>query len=193
MFDKNDPEIKKYVEEILHEERTRFVERIVEKYAWAPFLGPSYADIERWTGLSEEEIRAIADKRLWKCRYKRRYEEAVLAVRAGMFQRLLEMDYDKDDLGNLAKTYSVDPADLETWRENPLKYAVLELVKQGVREDDIMRELKLTEDQYQALYPTQEELSVYESILKAEEPSEEDAEEAYQDHLRRCREAGIDI
>lgn len=77
----------------------------------------------------------------------------------------------------------IDLSGLTAWRENPDKYAVLELVSQGVETKKIMETLKLTEDELDVLYPTDEELDAYHPIFEEKGPSEEQLEEAYQKRL----------
>ena len=69
----------------------------------------------------------------------------------------------------------VDQSGLKAWRKNPDKYAVLELVSQGVETKDIIKTLKFTED----------ELDAYHPIFREEGPSEKEMEEAYQKMLMR--------
>lgn len=80
---------------------------------------------------------------------------------------------------------SVALSGLKTWRKNPERYAVLELVSQGVQTKDIMKKLKFTEDELHALYPTDEELKAYHPIFEEEGPSEKEMEEAYQKMLAK--------
>ena len=77
----------------------------------------------------------------------------------------------------------IDPkdSDLTTWRENPVKCAVMELVSQGIGDTDIMDELKLTRDQFKKLYPTWKEQVAYHSIFSCELPDDEELEAAYQE------------
>ena len=79
----------------------------------------------------------------------------------------------------------VEQSGLKAWRKNPDKYAVLELVSQGVETKDIIKTLKFTEDELDALYPTDEELDAYHPIFREEGPSEKEMEEAYQKMLMR--------
>lgn len=79
----------------------------------------------------------------------------------------------------------VDPSGLKAWENNPDKYAVLELVSHGVETKDIIKTLKFTEDELDALYPADEELDAYHPIFREEGPSEKEMEEAYQKMLMR--------
>ena len=93
-------------------------------------------------------------------------------------------DRNIDDIETIAKDCGIiDPkdSDLTTWRENPVKCAVMELVSQGIGDTDIMDELKLTSDQFTKLYPTWKEQVAYHSIFSCELPDDEELEAAYQE------------
>lgn len=87
---------------------------------------------------------------------------------------------DEAVIEDVAKDWGFDPKDLTRWKENPVKYAVMELVSQGIGDTDIMDELKLTRDQFKKLYPTWEEQVAYHSIFSCELPDDEKLEAAYQ-------------
>ena len=62
MIDKNDPEIQAYLKEELQKQKEQITERILWRNAKSLLGGPTYADMEYYTGLSRAEIEEIADK-----------------------------------------------------------------------------------------------------------------------------------
>ena len=147
-----------------------------------------YENVEYYVGLSRETIDKIADKCRWKRNYQDGYKEGALLVDVRYVWHTLkkqEQDTSLEHMGNGL----VDPSGLKAWRKNPDKYAVLELVSHGVGTEDIVKTCKLTEDELQVLYPTDEELKAYHPIYKEEGPSEKETEEAYQKMLARSENA----
>ena len=78
MIDKNDPEIQAYLKEELQKQKEQIAERILWRNAKALIGGPTYADMEYYTGLSRAEIEEIADKCQWKLTIKEGYAEGSL-------------------------------------------------------------------------------------------------------------------
>lgn len=185
MIDKTDPEIQKYVQEELQKQKEQIAERMIWRNINVPYFGQTYYEnVAYYIGLSREIIDKIADKCRWKRNYHDGYKEGALLVNVRYVWHMLkkqEQDTSLEHMGNGL----VDPSGLKAWRKNPDKYAVLELVSQGVETKDIVKTLKLTEDELQALYPTDEELKAYHPIFKEEGPSEKEMEEAYQKMLMR--------
>lgn len=193
MIDVNNPEIQKYVEEALQKQREEIAERILWRNAGAPYLGPSMAEIEYYTGLSLEQLVKIEEKCKWKLQYREGYRQGQLLAGVSIWRNFLDKvnegnfsDRNIDDsfIETRAKDFGIiDPkdSDLTTWRENPVKCAVMELVSQGIGDADIMDELKLTSDQFKKLYPTWKEQIAYHSIFSYELPDEEELEAAYQE------------
>lgn len=195
MIDVNNPEIQKYVEEALQKQREEIAERILWRNAGAPYLGPSMEEIEYYTGLSLDQLAMIEEKCKWKLQYSEGYREGRLLADVSLWRNFLDnlnnlndrdfSDRNIDDLfiETIAKDCGIiDPknSDLTTWRENPVKCAVMELVSQGIGDTDIMDELKLTRDQFKKLYPTWKEQVAYHSIFSCELPDDEKLEAAYQ-------------
>ena len=195
MIDVNNPEIQKYVEEALQKQREEIAERILWRNAGAPYLWPSMAEIEYYTGLSREQLVKIEVKCKWKLQYREGYREGQLLAGVRIWRNFLDnlnnlndrdfSDRNIDDsfIETIAKDCGIiDPkdSDLTTWRENPVKCAVMELVSQGIGDTDIMDELKLTRDQLKKLYPTWKEQVAYHSIFSCELPDDEELEAAYQ-------------
>lgn len=202
MIDVNNPEIQKYVEEALQKQRKEIAERILWRNAGAPYLGPSMEEIEYYTGLSREQLVKIEVKCKWKLQYREGYREGQLLVGVSIWRNFLDnlnnlndrdfSDRNIDDsfIETIAKDCGIiDPkdSDLTTWRENPVKCAVMELVSQGIGDTDIMDELKLTRDQFKKLYPTWKEQIAYHSIFSCELLDEEELEAAYQKKHQRMR------
>ena len=192
MIDVNNPEIHKYVEEALQKQREEIAERILWRNAGAPYLGPSIEEIEYYTGLSLDQLAKIEKKCKWKLQYREGYREGRLLAGVRIWRNFLDKlndggfsDRNIDDIETIAKDCGIiiDPkdSDLTTWRENPVKCAVMELVSQGIGDTDIMDELKLTSDQFTKLYPTWKEQVAYHSIFSCELPDDEELEAAYQE------------
>lgn len=193
MIDVNNPEIQKYVEEALQKQREEIAERILWRNAGAPYLGPSMEEIEYYTGLSREQLAKIEVKCKWKLQYREGYREGRLLAGVSIWRNFLDklnegnfsdLNIDDSFIETIAKDFGIiDPkdSDLTTWRENPVKCAVMELVSQGIGDADIMDELKLTRDQFNNLYPTWKEQIAYHSIFSYELPDEEELEAAYQE------------
>ena len=193
MIDVNNPEIQKYVEEALQKQREEIAERILWRNAGAPYIGPSMEEIEYYTGLSLEQLVKIEEKCKWKLQYREGYRQGQLLAGVSIWRNFLDKvnegnfsDRNIDDsfIETIAKDFGIiDPkdSDLTTWRENPVKCAVMELVSQGIGDADIMDELKLTRDQFNNLYPTWKEKIEYHSIFSYELPDEEELEAAYQE------------
>ena len=193
MIDVNNPEIQKYVEEALQKQREELAERILWRNAGAPYMEPSMAEIEYYTGLSLEQLVKIEEKCKWKLQYREGYRQGQLLAGVSIWRNFLDKvnegnfsDRNIDDsfIETIAKDFGIiDPkdSDLTTWRENPVKCAVMELVSQGIGDADIMDELKLTRDQFNNLYPTWKEQVAYHSIFSFELLDEEELEAAYQE------------
>ncbi len=187
MIDKTDPEIQKYVEEELQKQKEQIAERMIWRNINVPYFGSTYYEnVAYYIGLSQETINKIADKCRWKRNYQDGYKEGALLVNVRYVWYMLKKQEQDASLEHMENGL-VDPSGLKAWRKNPDKYAVLELVSQGVETKDIVKTLNLTEDELQALYPTDEELKVYHPIFKEEGPSEKEMEEAYQKMLMRER------
>ncbi len=185
MIDKTDPEIQKYVQEELQKQKEQIAERMIWRNIDVPYFGSAYYEnVEYYIGLSREIIDKIADKCRWKRNYQDGYKEGALLVNVRYVWYMLKKQEQDTSLEHMENGL-VDPSGLKAWRKNPDKYAVLELVSQGVETKDIVKTLKLTEDELQALYPTDEELDAYHPIFKEEGPSEKEMEEAYQKMLMR--------
>ena len=192
MIDVNSPEIQKYVEEALQKQREEIAERILWRNADAPYLGPSMEEIEYYTGLSLDQLATIEEKCKWKLQYREGYREGWLLAGVSIWRNFLDklnngdfsdLNFNDSFIETMAKDRGIiDPkdSDLATWRENPVKCAVMELVSQGIGDTDIMDELKLTRDQFKKLYPTWKEQVAYHSIFSCELPDDEKLEAAYQ-------------
>ncbi len=190
MIDKTNPEIQKYVQEELQKQKEQIAERMIWRNIDVPYFGSTYYEnVEYYIGLSREAIDKIADKCRWKRNFQNGYREGALLVDVRYVWNMLKKQ-EQDTSSELMEdglVGLVDPSGLKAWRKNPDKYAVLELVSQGVETKDIVKTLKLTEDELQAFYPTDEELNAYHPIFKEEGPSEKEMEEAYQRMLMRER------
>lgn len=187
MIDKTDPEIQKYVEEELQKQKEQIAERMIWRNINVPYFGQTYYEnVAYYIGLSRETIDKIAYKCRWKRNYQDGYKEGALLVDVRYVWHVLKTQ-EQDASWEQVIDGLIDLSGLTVWRENPDKYAVLELVSQGMETKRIMETLKLTEDELHALYPTDEELDAYHPIFEEKGPSEEKLEETYQKRLLKVR------
>lgn len=63
---------------------------------------------------------------------------------------------------------SVETEALKDWREDPDRYAVMELACHKASQKDIVKKLNLTYDRLQELYPTDEEQEAYRPVFTEE-------------------------
>ena len=183
MIDKTDLEIQKYVQEELQKQKEQIAERMIWRNINVPYFGSAYYEnVVYYVGLSRETIDKIADKCRRKRNYQDGYKEGTLLVDVRYVWHVLKTQ-EQDASWEQVIDGLIDLSGSTAWRENPDKYAVLELVSQGVETKRIMEALKLTEDELHALYPTDEELDAYHPIFEEKGPSEEKLEEAYQKRL----------
>lgn len=190
MIDKTNPEIQKYLEEELQKQKEQIAERILWRKAHFPFYNSIREDVVYCTGLSREKVEQIANKCQWKLHYQEGWTEGALLSSAKLFRNFMKyeehmpdnMDKEKE-INDVTKTFTDEPSALE-WKNNPDKCAVIELVKHGIENRDIIDGLELTYDQLQELYPTDEELEAYHPIFNEKRKSDEELEEAYQKMIR---------
>ena len=89
-----------------------------------------------YTSLSRAEIEEIADKCQWKLRIKECYAEGNLI---GQVESLCNYLKNKDiDCEIISEGYGIDLSCVKEWAKDPDKYAVLELVSQGIDDDYII-------------------------------------------------------
>ena len=194
MIDKNDPEIQRYLEEELQKQKEQIAERILWEKVDFPFYDSVCEAVARYTGLSQEKTEEIAKKCSWKVDYINGCAAAKLMDTVKNFRDFLENVEKKEYVSNgidrktyikeVAKFYTVEPSSLDIWRKDPNKYAVMELSKHGICDTFIMVKLGITREQVEKLKPTYEELEAYHPAFKEKMPSEEEAEEKYQQALR---------
>lgn len=184
--------------EALERQKEQIAERILWEKVDVPFYDSVCEDVVRYTGLSQEKVEAIAEKCRWKVAYINRCAAAILMESVKECRDFLESVDEKEYLQNesdretyikdLAKIYTTDSSALLTWRKDPTKYAVIELSKHGICDTFIMVTLGITREQVEKLKPTYEELEAYQPIFEERRPSEEEAEEKYQQALRETKE-----
>lgn len=186
--------------EALERQKEQIAERILWEKVDYPFYDYVCEDVVRYTGLSQEKVKEIAEKCRWKVAYINGCAAAILMESVKECRDFLESVDEKEYLQNesdrenyikdLAKIYTTDSSALITWRKDPTKYAVIELSKHGICDTFIMVTLGITREQVEKLKPTYEELEAYQPIFEERRPSEEDAEEKYQQALKEIK--GID-
>ena len=178
MIDKNDPEIQVYLQEELQKQKEQIAERILWRNAKSLIGGPTYADMEYYTGLSRAEIEEIADKCQWKLRIKECYGEGNLI---GRVESLCNCLKNKDiDCEKISGGYGIDLSCVKEWAKDPKKHAVLELVSQGIDDDYIIESFNLTEEEFLNLVPSDQELWEYKPVFQRKELSDEELELRYQ-------------
>ena len=139
MIDKTDPEIQKYVQEELQKQKEQIAERMIWININVPYFRSTYYEnVAYYIGLSRETIDKIADKCRWKRNYHDGYKERALLVNVRYVRHMLKKQEQDTSLEHMEDGL-VDPSGLKVWRKNPDKYAVLELVSQGVETKDIMK------------------------------------------------------
>lgn len=184
--------------EALERQKEQIAERILWEKVDFPFYDSVCEDVVRYTGLSQEKVEEIAEKCRWKVAYINKCAAAILMESVKECRDFLESVDEKEYLQNesdretyikgLAKIYTTDSSALLTWRKDPTKNAVIELSKHGICDTFIMATLGITREQVEKLKPTYEELEAYQPIFEERRPSEEDAEENYQQALRETKE-----
>ena len=178
MIDRNDPEIRAYLKEELQKQKEQMAERILWRNAKSLIGGPTYADMEYYTGLSRAEIEEIADKCQWKLRIKECYAEGNLI---GQVESLCNYLKNKDiDCEIISEGYGIDLSCVKEWAKDPDKHAVLELVSQGIDDDYIIESFNLTEEEFLNLVPSDQELWEYKPVFQRKELSDEELEARYQ-------------
>lgn len=184
-IDKKDPEIKKYLAEELKKQKERIAERLIWRDVGKSYLvSESNKDIAYCTGLSEEEVEKLDKKCGWKLQYKDHYEKERLVAKTERFRQMLKNGASDDAIKAEFWDTSMDSGILKAWRKNPDKYAVMELVSRVPEKWNILEGLHIGEDEFEELYPTDEELNAYYPVFKKEEVSDEELEEAYQKTIR---------
>ena len=178
MIDKNDPEIQAYLKEELQKQKEQIAERILWRNAKALIGGPTYADMEYYTGFSRAEIEEIVDKCQWKLIMKEGYAEGSLI---GQVEGLCNYLKNKDiDCEKISGGYGIDLSCVKEWAKDPKKHAVLELVAHGIDDDYIMQSFNLTEEEFLNLVPSDQELREYKPLFQRKELSDEELEARYQ-------------
>lgn len=184
-IDKKDPEIKKYLAEELKKQKERIAERLIWRDVGKSYLvSESNKDIAYCTGLSEEEVEKLDKKCGWKLQYKDHYEKERLVAKTERFRQMLKNGASDDAIKAEFWDTSMDSGILKAWRKNPDKYAVMELVSRVPEKWNILEGLHIGEDEFEELYPTDEELNAYHPVFKKEEVTDEELEEAYQKMIR---------
>lgn len=185
MIDKANPEIQAYLQEELQRQTEQIAERILWRNANSVLCSPTYEELEYYTGLSRKKIEEIAGK----CRYKLMIKESCAE---GFLLGQVESFYDhlkeeNPDYEEISKTYGINLTTVEEWAQNPAKYAVLELVAQGIEDRFIRQSLHLTRDELTLLSPSNKELREYDPVFQKKEPSDEELEAKYQEMRQKVR------
>ena len=180
MFDKDSPEIKDYVNQKLQEQAEMIAEKILYNYR-----AYDLNKLVECTGISEEAVDRLVDKYNYKERFKYGYYHGVTLSRIQGFYHLLKHSADLS-FEQLVKVFQVNPRkiDKEAWESNPEKWAIAECKCHDTSKDDMIRILKLTEEEISKYAPTWEELDDYVPAFSGEYPTEERLEEAYQEYLQ---------
>ena len=184
MFDPNTPEVKNYVNQKLKEQEEQIAEKILDNV-----YPVSYVDVEKYTGLSRQDIERILDRRRFKTNYRHGYQIGTLLVRVGLLYKVIKNPDDGITLEQAIECSDVnrERLDLEAWKAEPEKLAIAELQIQGTSDYEIMKQLKLSEEEYRSYYPSSEEYNSYRCKQAFEEifPDEENVEWAYQEYLKK--------
>ena len=79
-----------------------------------------------------------------------------------------------------SRGYGIDLSCVKEWAKDPDKYAVLELVSQGIDDDYIIESFNLTEKEFLNFVPSDQELREYKPVFQRKELSDEELEARYQ-------------
>lgn len=188
MNNANLPEIQAYVNGKLNEQLEQITERIILRHIDS-FYKPDCADIEFYTGLSREKIEEIADKCRRKMLIQQAYSSGFLLREVKYFCEYLKDESSSNELA--AAEFHVSSECVEEWKRDPKRSAVRELVYHQVDEQDIMKSLHLTEDEFYQLMPGTNELVTYAPVFQLKEITDQELEEKYQKMMRMLK--GRDI
>ena len=184
MFDPNTPEVKNYVNQKLKEQAEQIAEKILDT-----FYPLCYGNVEECTGLSRQDIDRILDKSRFKADYRHGYQIGTLLIRVWLLYRAIKNPDDGITLEQAIEYGSVNQErlDLEAWKTEPEKWAIAELQLQGTPDYEIMKQLKLSEEEYRSYCPSLKEYDGYRCKQAFEEilPDEENVERAYQEYLKK--------
>ena len=144
MFDPNTPEVQNYVNQKLKEQVEQIAEKILDT-----FYSVCYVDVEECTGLSRQDIERILDKRRFKADYRHGYQIGTLLIRVGLLYKAIKNPDDGITLEQAIECSGVNRKrlDLEAWKAEPEKWAIAELQIQGTPDYEIMKQLKLSEEE----------------------------------------------
>lgn len=99
----------------------------------------------------------------------------------GQVESLCNYLKNKDiDCEIISEGYGIDLSCVKEWAKDPDKYAVLELVSQGIDDDYIIESFNLTEEEFLNLVPSDQGLREYKPVFQRKELSDEELEERYQ-------------
>ena len=178
-LDLNDPELKDYVNQKLKEQAERVIEKMLDKTQ-----SFSSAEVEACTGLSREDVDKAVDKGWFKLKYRDKYQASELLTRVGILYRILKSPDLKDCLDPYLESAGIqrDELDLEKWKKEPEKWAILVLKNQGLTADLIQEELQITKDEYYE-YLTDYVMNrrMCRQTFHVMPPNEETVERAYQE------------
>lgn len=184
MKDAKLPEIQAYVNEKLQEQLEQITERIILRHIKS-FYKPDCADIEFYTGLSREKIEEIADKCRRKMLIQQAYSAESLLEDVKYFCEYLKTENSSNVLASAE--FHVSPECAVEWRREPKRSAVRELVYHQVDERDIMKSLRLTEDEFYQLMPEADDLKTYEPVFQPKELAGQELGEKYQKMMQMLK------
>ena len=178
-LDLNDLELQDYVNQKLKEQAERVIEKMGEKLQ--SFV---LADVEACTVLSREDVEIAVDKGWFKLKYRDKYQASELLTRVGILYRILKSPDLKDCLDSYLESAGIqrDELDLEAWKKEPEKWAILALDSEELSADLIQEELQITKDEYYE-YLTDYVMNrrMCRQIFHVMPPNEETVERAYQE------------
>ncbi len=180
-LDLNDPELKDYVNQKLKEQAERVIEKMGEKLQ--SFV---LADVEACTVLSKEDVEIAVDKGWFKLKYRDKYQASELLTRVGILYRILKSPDLKDCLDPYLESAGIqrDELDLNAWKKEPEKWAILALDSEELSAGLIQEELRITNDEYLE-YLTDYVMNrrMCRQIFHVMPPNEETVERAYQEKI----------
>lgn len=138
--------------------------------------------------MSRQDIERILNRRRFKADYRHGYQIGTLLIRVWLLYNAIKNPDDGITLEQAIECSDVnrERLDLEAWKAEPEKWAIAELQIQGTSDYEIMKQLKLSEEEYRSYYPSSEEYNSYrcKQAFEKKLPDEEKVEQAYQKYLK---------
>ena len=183
--DPSDEELENYVDKRIKEYSMKLADKLVE-YPVMERAFESYDGIVEFMGLSEEEANAVIEKFDFKQRFRDGYRKGTVLAACKWWLRIVNSERNDEQTKAYVLGVILDKSEEEgkEWVQNIDKHIILELLVNGFQRWEIMFHLDyMTEEIYEANKPSLEEIDKYEPVTQAEDPTDEEVEEAYREYL----------